>query len=218
MKRYVILLLLSLLSLNIIAGDKIHVSMVKQYLESDVFVLPKKTIEKKMNCLKIANPKYNFTKQLFELFNKVQERDNENYVFAVELQYYGKGISIALTSCDILENDNNAYYGDIMIDRKHFVLIENDDNRSLLKLYFKKISGQTVVFQRLFEKTDSITVPHASLLNAIYDERAWTLDIKKLVLNGEDSSQSDLKEPKAIQKENTDDDDALKIDVELFDE
>ena len=138
MKRYVILLLLSILSLNIIAGDKIHVSMVKQYIESDEFILPKKTIEKKMNCLKIANPKYNFTKQLLDLFNKVQRRDDENYVFAVDLQYYGKGISITLTSSDILDNDTTTYFGDIMVDRKHFVLIENDDNRNLLKLYFKK--------------------------------------------------------------------------------
>ena len=218
MKRYVILLLLSLLSLNIIAGDKIHVSMVKQYIESDEFILPKKTIEKKMNCLKIANPKYNFTKQLLDLFNKVQRRDDENYVFAVDLQYYGKGISITLTSSDILDNDTTTYYGDIMVDRKHFVLIENDDNRNLLKLYFKKNSGQTVVFQRLFEKTETIIEPSPSSLYAIYDERAWTLDIKKLVFNGEDTTQSDFKEPKATQKENTDEDDALKIDVELFDE
>lgn len=218
MKRYVILLFASILSLSLYASDKIQVSLVKQYIDSGDFVLPKKSIEKKMNCVKIANEKYDFTKQLYKTLSDIQERDEENYVFTLALKYYGKGISIVVNSADILDNDTTRYFGDIMIERKHFVLVENDDNRDLLKKYFKKNSGKSVVFQRLFEKVDSIIPLIPTSLDAIYDERAWKLETKRLILNGENTDKTNLKKPAQLNNDVPEDDDALKIDVELFDE
>lgn len=218
MKRYVIFLLFTILSLSLYASDKIQVTLVKQYHDSGDFVLPKKSIEKKMNCVKIANEKYDFTKQLYKTLTDIQERDEENYVFTVELKYYGKGISIVVNSADILDNDTTKYFGDIMIERKHFALVENENNRELLKKYFKKNSGKTVVFQRLFEKVDYIIPITPTSLDAIYDERAWKVETRQLILNGQNTDKTDLKKPAQLVNDAPEDDDAMKIDVELFDE
>lgn len=201
--------------INATAGDIISVSIVKQYNDSS-FILPNKAIEKKMKCLAIKNAKYDFTKKLMKALDGFQEKDYGNNVFTVMLKYYGKGISIVVKSHDILDNDSLKYFGDIMIERKHFVLIENEDNHDLLVTYFKKASN-SVVFQRLFEKTDNVVIYEPSSYNALYNERSQVVETYEYIINGEDlKNKTTPKTTNTISNDKDDSDDAFKLDVELF--
>lgn len=201
--------------INATAGDIISVSIVKQYNDSS-FILPNKAIEKKMKCLAIKNAKYDFTKKLMKALDGFQEKDYGNNVFTVMLKYYGKGISIVVKSHDILDNDSLKYFGDIMIERKHFVLIENEDNHDLLVTYFKKASN-SVVFQRLFEKTDNVVIYEPSSYNALYNERSQVVETYEYIINGEDlKNKTTPKITNTISNDKDDSDDAFKLDVELF--
>lgn len=214
MKNFVLLILVSITILNASAGDNITVSLVKQYDDTS-FVLPKKAIEKKLKSVTIKNKKYDFTKKLMLALDKIQDLDYGNNVFTVLLNYYGKGITIELKSNDILDTDTLKYFGDIIIERKHFLLIENEDNHDLLNTYFKK-SSTNVMFQRLFEHTDNIVTYEPSSFNALYNEKTQEMVIKENIINGENlMKKEDTKKPIII--DNKDEgDDAFKLDVELF--
>lgn len=218
MRKYFLLWAFMLVTICINAGDKINVSLVKQYTDTS-FVLPKKAVEKKVNALKIANPKYDFTFKLIPEFEKMENDDYGNQVFSVLLFYHGNGIAINVKSEDILDNDTTSYFGDFMVGRKHFLLIDNDDNHEMLKTYFKKNSGTTIVFQRLFEKTENIVDIPPSSLNALYNERNKKMEIREYFINGEDSlNLRDKRKSATDTNKNEDNDDIFKIDVELFDE
>ena len=201
--------------MNVTAGDIISVSIVKQY-DDTTFILPNKAIEKKIKCLAVKNAKYDFTKKLIKALDSFQEKDYGNNVFTVMLKYYGKGISIVVIAQDILDNDSLKYFGDIMIGRKHFVLIENEDNHDLLVTYFKKASN-SVIFQRLFEKTDNIVINEPSSYDALYNERSQVMETYEYIINGEDlKNKTTTKVTTTLNNDKDDSDDAFKLDVELF--
>ncbi|MBO4722864.1 MAG: hypothetical protein J5629_08020 [Muribaculaceae bacterium] len=214
MKRLVLICLMAFVFLAVDAGDKITVSMVKQYSDS-TFVLPQKTVEKKMKCVKASKDDYVFPKMLKDTLNKMQDDDSGNRVFTMLLTGSGKGIKIDVKSEDILDNDSLAFFGDFVVGRKHFLMIQNDDNIELLKIFFKK-SGDTVLFQRLYEYTDNIVNYLPSSLNAFYDEYKKKFLIKEYIINGENRTNE---KKVIITNNNTEDDgdDAFKLDVELFD-
>lgn len=198
--------------LTIDAGNKITVSLVKQYSDSN-FVLPKKTIEKKMKCVIASKPDYNFPKILKDTLNKMQDEDHGNRVFTILLSGSGKGIKIEVKSEDILDNDTLTYFGDFVVDRKHFVMIQNEDNIDLLKIFFKK-TGDTVLFQRLFERTNNIVTYLPSFLDAFYNEYDRKFIINEYVINGE--KRNNKKNFIDINNDTDEDDDAFKLDVEFF--
>ena len=214
MKRLLCVYLMIFTVLTVYAGDKITVSLVKQYSDSS-FELPKNAIEKKMKCVIAAKPDYEFPKVLKDTLNKLQDEDYGNRVFSMLLTGSGKGIEIKVKSEDILDNDSLTFFGDFVVDRKHFVMIQNEDNIDLLKIFFKK-TGETVLFQRLFEYTDNIVTHSPSSLDAFYNEYSKKLLIRKYVINGEEQTNN----KKAVVVKNNDadaeDDDAFKLDVELF--
>ncbi|MBR5638578.1 MAG: hypothetical protein IKW83_02325 [Muribaculaceae bacterium] len=212
MKRIFLICLMVFVVLTIDAGNKITVSLVKQYSDSN-FVLPKKTIEKKMKCVIASKPDYNFPKILKDTLNKMQDEDHGNRVFTILLSGSGKGIKIEVKSEDILDNDTLTYFGDFVVDRKHFVMIQNEDNIDLLKIFFKK-TGDTVLFQRLFERTNNIVTYLPSFLDAFYNEYDRKFIINEYVINGE--KRNNKKNFIDINNDTDEDDDAFKLDVEFF--
>lgn len=213
MKRILLIYLMLLTVFSVVAGDKITVSLVKQYSDS-TFELPKKTVEKKMKCVKAAKDDYLFPKMLKDTLNKFQGDDYGNRVFTMLLTGSGKGIKITVKSEDILDNDSLSYFGDFVVDRKHFVMVQNEDNAELLKIFFKK-TGDTVLFQRLFVLTDNIVTHLPSSLDAFYNEYDKKLLVREYIINGE--NQTGKKEVIVINNDVDDEgDDAFKLDVELF--
>ncbi len=213
MKRILLICLMAFALLSVHAGDKITVSLVKQYSDT-TFVLPKKSVEKKMKCVIGAKPDYLFPKMLRDTLNKFQNDDYGNRVFTMLLMGSGKGIKITVKSEDVLENDSSTFFGDFVVDNKHFVMIQNEDNAELLKIFFKK-SGDSVLFQRRFVFTDNIVTYLPSSLDAFYNEYDKKFLVSEYIINGEN-----LTKTKNVivtnNDTNSDDDDAFKLDVELF--
>ncbi|MBP5688729.1 MAG: hypothetical protein IK100_04975 [Muribaculaceae bacterium] len=212
MRKLLLICLMTLAVLTIDASNKYTVSMVKQYSDS-AFVLPKKAIEKKMKCVKAAKDDYVFPKMLKDTLNRLQDDDSGNSVFIMLLTGSGKGIKIDVKSEDLFDNDSTTFFGDFIVGRKHFVMIQNEDNIELLKIFFKK-SGDSVVFQRLYEYTDNIVDYLPSSLNAFYDEYDKKFLIKEYIINGE--NRTDIKNAVITNNYDDDGDDAFKLDVELF--
>ena len=213
MKRIFLIYLMLLTIIAVDAGDKITVSLVKQYSDS-TFELPKKSVEKKMKCVKAVKDDYLFPKMLKDTLNKFQTYDHGNRVFTMLLTGSGKGIKITVKAEDILDNDSISYFGDFVVDRKHFVMIQNEDNAELLKIFFKK-TGDTVLFQRLFVLTDNIVTYLPSSLDAFYNEYDKKLLVREYIINGENlTGQKDV--IVTNNDKEVDDDDAFKLDVELF--
>lgn len=214
MKRILLLICLmafALLSLH--AGDRITVSLVKQYSDS-AFQLPKKVIEKKMKSVISKKPDYEFPKMLKDTLNKMQEEDYGNRVFTLLLTGSGKGIKIDVKSEDIFEIDSIQFFGDFVVDKKHFLMIQNENNIELLKIFFKK-TRDTVLFQRLFVLTDNVVNYLPSSLEAFYNEYNKKFIINKYIINGED--RANIKKTTVNSSEpDAEDDDAFKLDVELF--
>lgn len=213
MKKILLISLMVLLALSVDAGKKITVSLVKQYSDTS-FVLPQKTIAKKMKCVIAKKPSYEFPKKLKDTLNTMQDEDYGNRVFTMLLTGSGKGIKIAVKSEDILDNDSTVFFGDFVVGDKHFVMIENEDNIELLKLFFKKTSD-TVLFERLFEKTDNIVSFMPSSLDAFYNEYTKKLSFREYIINGENRT-SNKKVIVTNNDTDVEDDDAFKLDVELF--
>lgn len=214
MKKILLICLFAFTLISAHPGDRITVSLVKQYCDS-TFALPKKVVEKKMKCVKSRKDDYVFPKMLRDTLNRLQDEDHGNRVFTMLLTGSGKGIKIVVKSEDLFDNDSLAFFGDFVVGRKHFLMIENDDNVELLKIFFKK-SGDTVLFQRLYEFTDNIVNYLPSSLNAFYDEYSKKFIINEYIINGENLTN----EKKVIITNNNaedDGDDAFKLDVELFD-
>ncbi len=93
-------------------------------------------------------------------------------------------------------------------------MIQNEDNAELLKIFFKK-SGDTVLFQRLFVLTDNIVTYLPSYLDAFYNEYDKKLLVREYIINGENlTGQKDV--IVTNNDKEVDDDDAFKLDVELF--
>ena len=207
--------MIALVVVTVDAGDQTTVSLVKQYSDS-TFELPKKAVEKKMKCVISKKADYKFPKMLRDTLNKFQDDDHGNRVFTMLLTGSGKGIKIEVKSEDILDNDSMDFFGDFVVGNKHFVIIENEDNSYLLKIYFKK-SGDNVLFQRRFVKTDNIVNYLPSSLNAFYNEGNENFKINEYIINGENRTNN--KKNVIITNNDTnvdDDDDAFKLDVELF--
>lgn len=213
MKRLLLICLMVFAVLAVSGGDKITVSLIKQYSDS-TFELPKKSVEKKMKCVKAAKDDYLFPKMLRDTLNKFQGDDYGNRVFTMLLTGSGKGIKITVKSEDILDNDSLSYFGDFVVDRKHFVMVQNEDNAELLKIFFKK-TGDTVLFQRLFVLTDNIVTYLPSSLDAFYNEYDKKLLVRDYIINGENLTG---KKEVIVTNNDIDDegDDAFKLDVELF--
>lgn len=221
MKRTILLLTIALAAISVTNAQTMNVSINKLYTDSSGFVLPDKAIKLKMPLLAIANPKYDFTVKLHGIAQRLADDDYENNVFTVMLQYAGVGISIAIDSHDILDMDKDKvkFHGDLVVDRHHFILLENEDNKELLKTFFKKTRGRDVVFERTFEKVQEMINTEPSHYNAMYNERARSIQENEYIVNSTDklhASKSVKEEPN--QEINIDDEDAFKIDVELFTE
>lgn len=219
MKRCVIIALLSLAAVTSLAADKVRVSIVKQYTEDSGFVLPEKVIEKKMPCLVPVSQKYDFTRQLTKVAQSIQEESFDHKVFVVILNYAGAGISINIDGKDLLDTLQAKFYGDFMVDKGHFVIIENDDNKDLLKTYFKKDRGRDAVFQRTYEMVGEIVATEPTVYQASYDERQRKINVKVHVIDGVDKLKP--QEPTITPTTETKgqgNDDAFDIDVELFEE
>lgn len=201
-------------------GDKIKVSIVKQYTDDSVFTLPKKPIEKKVPCLAIANSKYDFTRQFSTVAQAIQDEAYDYRVFVVNLRYAGAGIAIDIQGKDLLDDLEVDYYGDFMVGRGHFVLVENEDNEALLKTYFKKDRGKDAVFQRTFELVGEIIPLMPTSYQATYDERRRKINVKYHIINGDDKlkPKEPVIAPTSTDKKDQNDDDAFDIDVELFEE
>ena len=218
MKRIIIIAMAALFAFNM-SAEKITVTINKQYAQDSTFVLPSKTISLKTPVMGLANSKYIFTKKLTEILTYVASEDYDNKVFIVKLKYAGQGISITINSQDPLDDLNIDYCGDIIVNNKHFLLVQNDDNKDLIKTYFKKAKGTNVVFERTFEKVFEVVDPLFTSVISTYDERQRTILIKEKIINEVDKLHAPKVEPKTTSKDGSeDDDDAFKIDVELFQE
>lgn len=213
MKKIILLCLVIFTSLSVDAGERITVSLVQQYSDT-TFVLPQKSIERKMKCVVAAKPDYLFPKILRDTLEKFQDEDHGNRVFTMLLMGSGKGIDITVQSSDILDNDSTKYFGDFVVDKKHFVMVQNEDNAELLKIFFKK-TGNSVLFQRRYVLTHNIVTYMPSSLNAFYNEYDKKLLVRECIINGENQNKIN----KVIvphSDTNNDDEDAFKLDVELF--
>ena len=218
MKRTTLVCLIALTTLTM-GAEKIRVNLNKQISEDSAFVVPDKTIETKMPCLTVANEKYDFTKNLLNIMSNIAVEDLDNKVFLVELKYAGAGIAINIVSKDILDLHDVNFQGDILVKNCHFVLVANDDNKELLKTYFKKVRGKSVVFERTFEKVLDILVPEPTYYKATYNERQHNVQVKEYIINNNDKLHSP-KPPKTNTQPETpvDDSDAFDIDIELTEE
>lgn len=220
MKRLLLLCTIALATVAATFAQRVNVTLIKQYTDSDTIVLPNKTIEKKMPFLAVAKEKYDFTVKLRNIARRIATDDTNNNVFTVMLQYSGVGISIVIQSQDIFDITNAKFHGDFVVDRRHFIILENDDNKDLLKTYFKKVRGKETVFERAFEKVQQVILPEPTHYNAIYDERKQTVKEKEVIINNIDKLHA-TREPVTTdpkQGSNDEDIDAFKIDVELFNE
>ena len=212
MRKVLYIFCMVLAAINMEAGSKITVSLIKQYSDT-TFNLPKNTIEKKMKCVVAKKDSYVFPKMLKDSLSKMQSEDYGNRVFTLLLMGSGKGIKIDAKSEDIIDNDSTEFFGDFVIENKHFVMIQNEDNAELLKLFFKK-TGDTVFFQRRFVLTDNIVNYQQSSLDAFYNEYDNKLVVKKYIINGEDRTNKKSVANTIIT--NDDEDDAFKLDVEIL--
>ena len=213
MRKIFLISVIVLTALSVDASKKNTVSLVKQYSDTS-FVLPQKTIEKKMKCVIAKKPDFEFPQKLRDTLNMMQKEDYGNRVFTMLLTGSGKGIKIAVKSEDILDNDTTQFFGDFEVGDKHFVMIQNENNIELLNIFFKK-TGDTVLFQRLFEKTDNVVSYLPSSLDAFYNEYSRKLIFYQYIINGENLTNH----KKVVVTSNDigdDDDDAFKLDVELF--
>lgn len=218
MKRIIIVFFITLATININAGEKIRVTLNKMYSEDSAFVLPNKAISTKMPSLAVANEKYDFTQKLLSIAKDIAEEDFDNRVFTAELRYSGSGIYISINSRDLLDITNIKFYGDLIVDRSHFAIIENDDNKALLKQYFKKVKSKEVVFERTFEKVIDLIETQPSSYIATYNERQKKIELKEHIINGIDKLHAPKPQESSDSITSIDDIDAFKIDVELFDE
>ena len=143
----------------------------------------------------------------------------DNRVFLVKLKYAGAGISINIESKDILDLGDIKFQGDILVKNCHFVLLANDDNKELLKTYFKKVRSKEVVFERTFEKVLDILLPEPSSYIATYNERQRSVHVNEYIINNNDKLHSPKPQESKPQTETiVDDSDAFDIDVELTEE
>ena len=76
-----------------------------------------------------------------------------------------------------------------------------------------------MVFERTFEKVFEVVDPLYTSVVATYDERQRTIINKEKIINAVDKLHAPKSQPQTLTKENSEeDDDAFKIDVELFQE
>lgn len=220
MKRILSLLgIIAITAAATINAQQVTVTLNKLYTDSMNFTLPDKEIKQKMPLLKIANPKWDFTAKLKGIVKRIAAEDYDNNVFTVNLHYAGVGIAIEINSCDILDMNDAEFYGDLYVDRRHFVLLEDDDNKDLLKTYFKKERGKEAKFERTFEKVVDLVTSLPTSYNAKYNERQRSIQINQFIVNSIDklnTKPQQLQDPQ--QEQNIDDIDAFKIDVELLNE
>ena len=218
MRRIILIAVIALTALSM-SAEKITVTINKQYRQDSAFVLPSKTISVKAPCMGLVNAKYIFTKKLMEILSEISVEDYDNKVFTVKLLYAGRGISINISSDDPLDDLSVDYCGDIIVGGKHFLLVQNDDNKDLIKTFFRKVRGYNVVFERTFEKVFEVVDPLYTSVVATYDERQRTIINKEKIINAVDKLHAPKAQPQTLTKENgEEDDDAFKIDVELFQE
>ena len=219
MKRFIILFTIAIATVTTVNSQTMNVALNKLYCDTSDFVLPDKAIKQKMPMLTIANPKWDFTVKFRDIANRIATEDYDNIVFTVMLHYAGVGIDIDIDSQDILDLNNVKYYGDFIVDRRHFVLLENEDNKDLLKTFFKKARGKDVVFERTFEKVIDMIAIEPTHYKAIYNERQRSYNVNEFIANGTDKlNKAPAQIQDAPQEQNVDDNDAFKIDVELFDQ
>lgn len=219
MKRLLLLCTIALATVAATFAQRVNVTLIKQYTDSDTIVLPNKTIEKKMPLLAVAKEKYDFTVKLRNIARRIATDDTDNNVFTVMLQYSGVGISIVIQSQDIFDITDAKFHGDFVVDRRHFIILENEDNKDLLKTYFKKVRGKETVFERTFEKVSQIIYPEPTHYNAIYNERMRTVKENEVIINNIDKLHVNRPPiPDNRQQQDLDDDDIFKIDVELSNE
>lgn len=220
MKRLLLLYTIALASVAAVFAQRVNVTLIKQYTDSETFVLPDKTIEKKIPWIVAASKKHDFTVKLTDIARRIATDDTDNNVFTVMLQYSGVGISIVIQSQDIFDITDAKFHGDFVVDRRHFIILENDDNKDLLKTYFKKVRGKETMFERAFEKVQQVILLEPTHYNAIYDERKRTVKEIEVIINNIDKLHTTrgpvTTNPK--QDSNDEDIDAFKIDVELFNE
>ena len=213
--------LICVIALGAIIGgnaENITVTLNKYYSDTSTFVLPERTITTKMPCLTLVSEKYDFTARLTEIARKIATDDYENKVFMVTLEFKGDGISLMIDSKDILDTTGVVFRGDLIVENKHFVLVETEDNDRLLKSYFKKVRRKNVVFERTFEYAEDMVEISTTHYRASYDERRRYIKVKENIVNG-----CDLLHPKVVRTEpqeddNVDDGDAFSIDVEILEE
>lgn len=219
MKRIITLCAIALAASCLASAQTVRVSLNKQYTDSMNFQLPDKVIKLKMPLLTIANPKYDFTAKLHKIVTQLATHDYDNSVFTVKLHYAGVGISIIIDSQDVIDTDSVKFLGDLFVGRKHFVLLEDDDNKELLKTFFKKARGKEAIFERTFEKVPVIIMPEPTHYKAMYNERKRSIQVNEFIVNSNDKlhkTPATIQEP--TQEPSIDEDDAFKIDVELFNE
>ena len=166
----------------------------------------------------LVSEKYDFTARLTEIARKIATDDYENKVFMVTLEFKGDGISLLIDSKDILDTTGVVFRGDLIVENKHFVLVETEDNDRLLKAYFKKMRRKNVVFERTFEFAEDMVEISPTHYRASYDERKRYITVRENIVNG-----CDLLHPKVVITEpkednNDDDSDAFSIDVEILEE
>ena len=142
MRRIILIAVIALTALSM-SAEKITVTINKQYRQDSAFVLPSKTISVKAPCMGMVNAKYIFTKKLMEILSEISVEDYDNKVFIVKLLYAGRGISINISSEDPLDDLSVDYCGDIIVGGKHFLLVQNDDNKDLIKTFFRKVRGKS---------------------------------------------------------------------------
>ena len=219
MKKIIIFYSIITLATLSMSAERITVTLNKQFVEDSSFIIPDKSIEVKVPCLTIANAKYDFTKKLLDIMNNIACEDDDNRVFMVQLKYAGSGISLRIESSDILDVVDTKFQGDILVKNCHFVLVVNEDNKELMKTYFKKVRGKDVVFERTFEKVLDILVPEPTSFIATYNERQRTVQVNEHIINNNDKLNISKPQVLIIEPETmTDDGDAFDIDVELTEE
>ncbi|MBQ9585700.1 MAG: hypothetical protein IJR20_06860 [Muribaculaceae bacterium] len=205
----------TILSVN---AENVTVTLNKYYSDTTTFVLPERTITLKMPCLTLVSEKYDFTARLVEIAQKIATDDYENKVFVVQLEFAGDGISVLIDSKDVLDTIGVTFRGDLIVEKKHFVLLETEDNNKLLKSYFKKERRKNVIFERTFEYAEDMVEMSPTHYRASYDERRRFIKVRENIVNG-----CDLLHPKVVRTEPKEDDkiddsDAFSIDVEILEE
>ena len=186
MKRFTLIVVMALSLISVSAADK--ELLIPVYLtEQQHHMLPEKTDFVKVPQVECKDGKYSdFLAGLIACLTDIAATDVDHNVYSLKIQHSGTDLLVNVVGRDVLqssEKERKNFKGDMIIERAHFIILEDDDNRGIFKAMFRKAGGN-VRIEHVFEFVPEVPTFQPTVFRALWKDN--NLSVSEYVVGGED--------------------------------